>query len=80
LPPERARVLFSAWQADIDNQIKAARAKQRGEACDLTQKAAFALAGAWYRWHTATRDDNPGDARHWAKLHEILWDRFIDVA
>jgi len=73
-------VLFSEWQADIDNQIKAARAKQRGEARDLTQKEAFALAGAWYCWYTTTCDDNPGDASHWAKLHEILWDRLIDVA
>ena len=68
--PERARVLFSEWQADIDNQIKTARDKERGHARDLTQKEALALAGEWYRWYTTPREDNPGDASHWAKLHE----------
>lgn len=27
----------------------------------------------------ATREDNPGDASDWC-LHEILWDRLVDVA
>jgi integrase len=64
-PRDHARVLFSEWQADIDNQITAARAKQRGEGHDLTQRDARALAGECYRWFTSQHEENPGRPHDW---------------
>src|SRR5258705_2801773 len=67
---QRAKVLFSEWQADLDNRFAALRAKQRGEGHDLTQREAQALAGEWYRWFTSSYEENPGAANHWARLRE----------
>src|SRR3989442_4459310 len=64
-PEHRARVLFSEWQADIDNRFETLRRQQRGDARDLTQKEALALAGEWYRWFTAPYEDNPGKPDGW---------------
>ena len=74
-PPQRAKVLHSEWEAEIDSRIAALRAKQRGEARDLTQREAQALAGEWYRWYVSQHEDNPGQPRRWAKLREILFAR-----
>jgi hypothetical protein len=63
-PPQRAKVLFSEWQAEIDNRIATIRAKKRGEGHDLTQRDAQALAGEWYSWFLS-HHDQPGDAKRW---------------
>jgi hypothetical protein len=62
---QRAKTLFSEWQADIDNRIATLRAKQRGEGHDLTQREARGLAGEWYRWFTGRYEENPGCPRDW---------------
>src|SRR5467141_176066 len=79
-PPQRAKVLHSEWEAEIDSRIAALRAKQRGEGRDLTQREARALAGEWYRWYVSSHEENPGQAAHWAKLREVLIDLLIDAA
>jgi integrase len=83
LPPgqsaQRAKVLFSEWQAEIDSRIAALRAKQRGEGRDLTQREAHALAGEWYRWFVGLYEENPGETRHWARLAERLTDAIMDA-
>ncbi len=35
-PADRAKVLFSEWQSEIDSRFAALRAKQRGQGRDLT--------------------------------------------
>jgi len=79
-PPQRAKVLHSEWEAEIDSRIAALRAKQRGEARDLTQREAHALAGEWYRWYVSQHEDNPGQLGHWAKLREVLFLLLEDAA
>jgi integrase len=77
--PTRARVMFNEWLADIDTRIATMRAKQRGEAHDLTQRQAQALAGEWYTWFTSPHKDNPGEAHRWRELAELLTDDIIDA-
>jgi integrase len=79
-PLQRAQVLFAEWQAETKNRIATLRAKQRGDAHDLTQKEARALAGEWYRGFTGLHEDNPGEPTRWAKLREVLWLLLEDVA
>jgi integrase len=68
----RAKVLFSEWHGEIDNRIASIRAKQRGEGRDLTHREAQALAGQWYSWYVSINEDNPGDARHWHQLGDLI--------
>jgi hypothetical protein len=79
-PPQRAKALHSEWEAEIDGRIATLRGKQRGEAHDLTQRQAQALAGEWYRWYTNPHEENPGEPGHWAKLREVLVGLLEDAA
>jgi integrase len=79
-PPQRAHALFLQWQGDIKNRIATLRANQRGDGHDLTRRDAHALAGEWYRWFVGQHEDNPGEARHWSKLREVLWLLLEDAA
>jgi integrase len=63
--PAQAKVLFSQWQAEIDDRFATLRAKQRGEGRDLTQREARALAGEWYRWFVGQHEENPGQPDGW---------------
>jgi hypothetical protein len=71
-PLHRAKVLRSEWEAEIDSRIAALRAKQRGEGHDLSQRAARALAGEWYRWFVGQHEENPGKSSHWKGLRDAL--------
>jgi len=77
--PQKAKKLFSEWQAEIDNRIETLRAKQRGEGHDLTQRQAQALAGEWYRWFVRQHEDDAGEPRRWAQLAEVLTDAIMDA-
>jgi hypothetical protein len=75
-PFHRAKALHAAWLALVDQRIaalKGARVSEGG--VELSQREADALAGEWYRWFLAQHNDNPGSAKDWSTLREILWDR-----
>jgi hypothetical protein len=50
------------------------RANKDHKGVDLTQRQADELAGDWYRWFASQHLDNPGDAKRWSALREVLWD------
>jgi hypothetical protein len=74
-PVQRAKVLHSEWEAEIDNRIATLRAKRRGEGHELTHGEAHALAGEWYRWWVSQYEENPVDPVSW----EALTDRVTDA-
>jgi hypothetical protein len=76
---QRARVLFSAWQADIESRIATLRAKQRGEGRDLTRREAHALSGEWYSWFVSRHEEAPGEPERWARLGEHVTDAIMDA-
>jgi integrase len=73
-PPDKSRAEHAAWAAKVRQRIAALRASKGSKGIDLTQRQADALAGDWYRWFTSQRLDNPGDAKRWSALREVLWD------
>ena len=78
-PLQRAKVLHSEWEAEIDSRMAALQAMQRCEGRDLTRREAQALGGEWYRWYVQPREENPGQPGHSAKLREILIDLIVGV-
>jgi hypothetical protein len=46
----------------------------------LTQKDAHALAGEWYKWFVAPREDNPGEPEHWDTGAWLLIERLQENA
>ena len=79
-PEPCGQVQFSQWQADIESRIATARAKQRGDGRDLTQKQAHAPAGKWYRWLVGQPEENPGNPNRCDSLCRTLRHLLIDVA
>ncbi len=74
---QRAKVLFSEWQGEIDSRIAALRAKQRGEGHDLTQREAHELVGEWYRWFVSRHEDSSDEQHRWAQLSEMITDEIL---
>jgi integrase len=68
----RAKTKLGEWLAEIENRIATLRAKQKGEAHDLTNREAHALAGDWYRWFVAQHEEDPGEAGKWALNSELM--------
>jgi hypothetical protein len=78
--PQDAKVRISEFSAEVESQIAAIRAAQRGEGRSLTQRQAFALAGEWHVWYVARHEENPGTAEHWRMMWDVLIDRLEDHA
>jgi integrase len=78
--PQQAKAGYGEWQALIERRITALREAGAGREQDLTQQQAGALAAVWYRWYVSQHEENPGEHRHWAKLHEDWWDLLVDTA
>ncbi len=68
----RAKAKLGEWLADIENRIATLRAKQRGEAHDLTHREAHALAGEWYRWFVGQHEENPREPQYWRLNAELI--------
>jgi hypothetical protein len=80
MKPQEAKVRVSEWTAEVETQIAAIRAAQRGEGQSLTQRQAFALAGDWYNWYVAQHEENPGTVKHWRVMWDVLITRLEDHA
>jgi integrase len=78
--PSRAKVLFSEWQAEIDNRIVSMRAKQRGKGVDLTQRQSQALAGEWYHWWVAIQmRTDLGEPSKWFQCADLMCAAVMDA-
>jgi hypothetical protein len=73
-PLDKARAEHAAWAAKVKGRIASLRANKDHKGVDLTQRQADELAGDWYRWFASQHLDNPGDAKRWSALREVLWD------
>jgi integrase len=78
--PQDAKVRVGEFSAQVESQIEAIRAAQRGEGQSLTQRQAFALAGEWYVWFVARHEENPGTVEHWQSMWDVLIDRLEEHA
>jgi integrase len=78
--PQDAKVRISEFSAQVESQIGAIRATQRGEGQSLTQRQAFALAGEWYVWFVARHEENPGTVEQWRIMWDVLIARLEDHA
>ncbi len=67
-----------AWLAEVENRIKAIRARVNGEAENLTPRDAHALAGEWYQWFLAPYENAPGKAETWARAFDAFMDAIRD--
>jgi hypothetical protein len=74
-PRHEAKVRLGEWEAEIETRIATLRAQRNGEGQPLTKLNAIALAGRWYTWFIKQHEADPGPAKHWRDLGEILlWD------
>jgi integrase len=55
------------------------RAAARGEAKDLTQVQAQALAGQWYGWWVGLHLENPGDHQHWHQTADFFAQAIVEA-
>ncbi|MEH3146256.1 MAG: hypothetical protein PGN34_13105 [Methylobacterium frigidaeris] len=69
-----AKAELRDWDANVTGRIEALRAAAKGEGRGLNHREAHGLAGQWYAWFVAQREQDPGTAEEWNLFAERLQD------
>ncbi|MGL4962394.1 MAG: DUF6538 domain-containing protein [Inquilinus sp.] len=74
-PAEARRAVVEA-SLRFDDECQRIRATLTGTGRDLTQREVHAIAGEWYRWFLAAREDEPGQTEDWEYEAEKVADGY----
>jgi hypothetical protein len=78
LPMSEAKVRFSEWLSEVEGRINSIKARQKGEAQELTHRAARGLAGEWYQWFIK-KHEGKVDGGLWDLAFQLLLDQLRDI-